>query len=254
MNLTNRVKILDVIKGIALILMILDHSFYDIKSYGLFSQIFWLNKINEFIFTPFYSAIWLIVVMAFFIIAGITSNYSKSNLKRAIFAIGFAFLLTVFTVLFAKGNEIYFGVLHCFGFCMLIYFLIEKKAKKFFDLIPIWLFFVLFVVYYYITIKISLIEPIAITIFNKQFIVPLFIIGFPSNDFFSADYFPLFPWLFIFLFGVKLGKIIKENRFPKWFYVFDIKPISFIGRYPLLIYLLHQPIILGLLILLDKVK
>ncbi len=249
---TNRIKILDVIRGIALILMILDHSLYDIKSYGLFSSTLWIYKLIDFFNTPLYSVIWFIVVMCFFIIAGITSNFSKSNFRRAIYLIGFAFLLTLFTVLFVKGNEIYFGVLHCFGFCIFIYFLIEKFLHNVFKKIPIWIFLILFFVYYYITVLVSPIEPFVVSILNYKLVIPLFIIGFPANNFFSADFFPLLPWLFLFLFGAKLGKYIKEQRFPKWFYKFDFKPVSFVGRYPFLIYILHQPIILGLLILIDK--
>ena len=44
----------------------------------------------------------------------------------------------------------------------------------------------------------------------------LFILGFNTN-FFSADYYPIIPWFFLFLSGAALGRYFKEGRVPKIF-------------------------------------
>ena len=74
----------------------------------------------------------------------------------------------------------------------------------------------------------------------------LWILGLRTADFVSADYFPLLPWIFIFLFGASLGGRIKERRLPERFYGLACPPLEAVGRHSLLIYLLHQPVLMGL--------
>ena len=64
--------------------------------------------------------------------------------------------------------------------------------------------------------------------------------------FFSSDYFPLLPWVFVFFFGVFLGRLAKEGKFPRFFAASHIPFFAFTGRHALLIYILHQPVILGI--------
>ncbi|MEG0895397.1 MAG: heparan-alpha-glucosaminide N-acetyltransferase domain-containing protein, partial [Oscillospiraceae bacterium] len=67
------------------------------------------------------------------------------------------------------------------------------------------------------------------------------------KHFYSADYFSLLPWFFIFISGIGFGKLLKEERLPKFFYNSHIKFLSVIGRNTIWIYILHQPIIFILL-------
>ena len=68
--------------------------------------------------------------------------------------------------------------------------------------------------------------------------------GFPPPDFFSVDYFPLLPWLFLFwggfyLYGaIRPPRVLAETRLPA---------ISALGRRSLWVYLLHQPVVYALL-------
>jgi uncharacterized membrane protein len=79
-------------------------------------------------------------------------------------------------------------------------------------------------------------------------------LGIHTPFYASFDYFPLLPWLGIFLAGAALGKsayVAKRSlirrRLPVSF-------INFAGRHSLLIYILHQPVILGVLYLLGLVR
>ena len=67
-------------------------------------------------------------------------------------------------------------------------------------------------------------------------------IGFMSDGFFSADFFPLIPWLFLFLFGYYLWRWIRLRGWDPLFR-FNIPALSFIGRHSLVIYLIHQPLL-----------
>lgn len=243
---------LDTLRGSALIFMILAHILIDIELFGFFGDNPFIQRLSSFLDTPMYTVIWLLFLSIFFLVAGAVSNYSKSNLKRSFIVLGLAFALTIITVFFIKGNEIYFGILHCMGFSMLLFWLINKLFPDFIRKIPLILLFVLFIVYYALINKFSPIVGVDMSFFGEKFELPLFVFGFYSYGFFSADYYPLSPWFFMFLAGVKIGTYLKDQKFPSWFYEKEVPFLSFLGRYPLFVYFGHQPIVLGLLFLLDK--
>ena len=72
-------------------------------------------------------------------------------------------------------------------------------------------------------------------------------LGFPAPSFTSSDYFSLLPWLFLFWTGYYLYRLRPEEAALP-----DIRlpGVSAMGRHSLLLYLLHQPVIYGLLELL----
>lgn len=247
-----RVKMLDTLRGSALIFMILVHIIIDIELFGFFKDVPFIQSWTLFLDTPIYTVIWLVFLSIFFLVAGAVSNYSKSNFKRGLIVVGLAFALTIITVFFIKGNEIYFGVLHCMGFSMLLFWLINKFFPNFIRKIPLLLFFALFIIYYVLINKFSPIVGVDMSFFGAKFELPLFVFGFYSYGFFSADYYPLFPWFFMFLAGVKIGTYLKDQKFPSWFYVKEVPFLSFLGKYPLFVYFGHQPIVIGLLFLIDK--
>ena len=69
-------------------------------------------------------------------------------------------------------------------------------------------------------------------------------LGFPPEDFFSGDYFSLVPWMFLYLSGYFLYDIVIEKKSFQKLMEVRIKPLEWIGRRSLLIYLLHQPVVL----------
>lgn len=253
MDKSKRIPILDVIRGTCILLMIIYHSSYSIMAFGFFKKAKWLYGLFDFYTTPFYTVIWLITLCCFFGIAGIVSNFSRSNFKRCVPVIVVAVVITVITVLFIPDEAIYFGVLHCMGACMLIYAFIEKFCKKFFDKIHASIFLILFAIFYIITETVPPVGSVVISIMGHGFELPLFILGFYSKNFFSADYYPIIPWLFLFLAGVKAGELIKNERLPMGFYKVNVKFLSFIGRHPLIIYATHVPIIVLIFYLLNMI-
>ena len=69
-----------------------------------------------------------------------------------------------------------------------------------------------------------------------------------------GDFFPIFPWLFVFLAGAFLGRYVKEGRFPPFLYKTHIRALAFVGRHSLLIYLAHQPLLFGILTLIASAR
>jgi uncharacterized membrane protein len=78
--------------------------------------------------------------------------------------------------------------------------------------------------------------------------------GIHSPGFSSFDYFPLIPWLGVFLIGAGLGKSVYVSRrsllprhLPQTF-------VNAAGRHSLLIYIAHQPVIMGVLYVLGLMR
>ena len=74
------------------------------------------------------------------------------------------------------------------------------------------------------------------------------LLGFPGPDFFSADYFSLLPWLFLFWTGYFLYRLRPEGEGRE----LRLPLVTTLGRHSLAAYLLHQPLIYGVLWMFDK--
>ena len=71
-------------------------------------------------------------------------------------------------------------------------------------------------------------------------------LGFPQKGFFSADYFSLLPWFFLFLTGFYLYQLVQKNHMMEKLFSWRVPGFDVIGRHSLLIYLLHQPAVFGI--------
>lgn len=77
-------------------------------------------------------------------------------------------------------------------------------------------------------------------------------LGFTFHGMYTIDYYPLIPWFGAVLLGVGVGNILYSKKGRK-FSLEDlssfgpVKSLARLGRTSLLIYLLHQPVMLGLL-------
>jgi len=168
---------------------------------------------------------------------------------------GCALMLTLVTYLFMPELLIRFGILHMMGCCMLLAALIRPLLKK----IPWGIGFavcaLLFVFLY--SMPKGAVGFLGFTflslpseLYSTSFLFP---IGLPSPRFASGDYFPLIPWIFLFFTGyfgfrpLKKRKVFAATKPGK-------NPLEFMGRHSLIIYLLHQPVILGILLLLQYVE
>ena len=73
-------------------------------------------------------------------------------------------------------------------------------------------------------------------------------IGLMTYKPYTEDYVPLFPWLGVVLIGIFLGNLLVAKSQPKWLFA-DFPAFRFpsiLGRHSLAIYLLHQPILIGI--------
>ena len=86
---------------------------------------------------------------------------------------------------------------------------------------------------------------------------PAHLLGFVTVKPRTEDYVPLFPWIAAVLAGLGLGSAWQRRGFAlaPSLRRFDARPprlLLFLGRWPLTVYLAHQPILIGLLWLVTK--
>ncbi len=233
-----RLNLLDALRALAVIFMILFHTYY------LWTNIFSYDKIlfsNE-----MWYYIWRIWAILFLLISWISyffakeryvQNINKKYLKKS-FIIGlFAALITLFTYIFLPSQLIIFWILHFFAisFLLLPYFLSLT---------------------YILQIIIILVILILRYIIFSDANFPLwFIFGFTYDQFYSADYYPLIPYFFIVVLWYYIWLFIKTYNLKHYLSTQkDYKTISFlqkIWKNSLLIYIIHQPIIFTIFYILE---
>jgi uncharacterized membrane protein len=160
-------------------------------------------------------------------------------LKRGLFLFSIALMITTLTWIYPHDGFIVFGVIHCIAISIILsYWLIPRPNIAFLlgsIVIVIGIFFTTFTI-------------------DNPF---LFWIGLTSPSFYTLDYFPLFPWLGVVLIGTVLGHqiypILEKKYLKKQIQPTLAKPFSYLGRHALIIYLIHQPILFGLLCIISPI-
>ena len=225
-----RIEIIDALRGLAVVLMVIHHLLYNLTAF---------LEAPEWLFTnPVFDILHLIFAGLFIFLSGVSSRFSRGNVERGAIVIVFAVIITYVT--YRMEMPIWFGILHLLGFSMIFFGL----TQKLWDIIPRKISPVIFIT----LIAVSAITTAYITITSESTVLcdALNILGWPQPDFYSYDYFPFLPWIFVFLLGTWAGIYIRDRKLPNWFY--EIKPPIFpaIGRRSLLIYILHQPVLYAL--------
>ncbi|NLO48762.1 MAG: DUF1624 domain-containing protein [Clostridiales bacterium] len=220
-NRRDRIQTIDAIRGLCVIMMVIHHFLFDLVAFH--GAPAWLFS------NPVFDILHYIFAGAFIMLSGVSSRFSRSNIKRGLKVIAAALVITAVTSF--MDMPIYFGILHFLGFSMVFYGLMEKQLYR----IPKKLAPVI-----YVSLGILSFLFIAYSGIRSKY---LWILGITYQDFFSADYFPIFPWLFVFLIGTLVGDVIRSGKFPKWFYDAKIPFLPPVGRKAFIIYLLHQPVL-----------
>ena len=219
-------------------------------SYTIFYDLYWIFE------NPFLNALRDIGAGVFILISGACCVFSRNNFKRGMITFFAGIVVTVVTVLYNNGDQqILWGILHFLGLSIILYDLIEKPLSKIKWYIALPIFAVLFILTFGLKNGTSFGGYVGVPFIRAlQWEIPysfssisfLFPLGITSVSFFSSDYFPLFPWFFLFLIGSLYGRRLKEERAMKFVYKTHVRPLAFVGRHALIIYLLHQPVIYGI--------
>ncbi len=243
--LKNRAFELDVLRGIALFMMMLHHFAFDLR-YIMnldvlgFIESWWFDNLLR----PIFLGVFLIV-------SGICCSFTRSNTKRGLRLLGFALLITglTFVVSYFAGEEFYilFNILHLIAVGTLIYSGLtfgerrDGRQRNWINVVLLLGAAILFWVY-------SLLP--AVPAVNDYWLLPFGVL--PGNYLGMLDYLPLVPWLGLFAIGAVIGRVAyatKTTAFPNtpnWL-VSTSRPFGFIGRNSLVVYAVHQPILIAIL-------
>ncbi len=230
MEKKKRIDAIDAARGLALVLMVIHHFLIDLVN--LCGAPMWIFS------NPVFDVLHYLFAGLFIFLSGLCCRFSHSNLRRGIICLAIAMGITVVSSLPFIDDPIRFGVLHLLGFSM-VFFALTHKA---WDAIPrkaAPVFYVVMIVFTAWLVAHTSIGPVA------RWLFPF---GWVEKGFYSADWFPIFPWVFVFLLGTWAGLYVVEHKLPERFYTFTCPVLPQIGRKSLLIYVLHQPILYGLIL------
>jgi uncharacterized membrane protein len=218
-----RIYGIDTLRGTCVILMALFHFSYDLHFFCGFPQ--------QVIFNPFMTFCQVASSWGFILLAGLSSRLSRSNLKRGAVVLCGGVLVSVLTWLW--GDFVRFGILQFLGCAMVLYGLTHKLWEK---LPRRWAP----VLYLALFLAARLALPLVMEVPH------LYPFGIITPGFRSADYYPLFPWFFWFLFGTFLGGLLAEGKIPIFLTRLRQKQLEFLGRHALAAYFIHQPVLIAL--------
>ncbi len=241
----NRAFELDFLRGFSLFLMILMHFAFDMRNLFEYDVFSFLESDYFWTFVePFFLCIFVGV-------SGICCTFSRNNFLRGIKLLCVAILFSIVTylgkVVINLDFLIVFNVLHMLAISILVYSVISAIEKKF-NIRPVvtnvlMAFFGVYIIA--MGEQISSLDGII----DGPWLLPFGIIG--KNAFYMADYMALIPWLGVFLVGAVVGRVCYSS---KQSLIIDppvavrkiSKPFEFLGRHSLIIYIVHQPIVMAL--------
>ncbi|RVU98359.1 DUF1624 domain-containing protein [Coriobacteriales bacterium OH1046] len=234
-----RIRLFDTLRGASVLSMMLFHLAYDmVFFYGIGSDAWFSSPL-----IPFWRSS---ISWSFLAIAGAMCTFSRSNFKRAALYLGVALAIYAATSLIDAGMAISFGIIYCMGACTLAVAILSCLgfAPKGYG----WAASFLIAFLMLLTLPQGRISLFSITLLELPGSLyhtgALSWLGIPGVDFVSADYYPLLPYLFLFLAGWSCGLVWKEGGYADPLWDFSIKPFDFLGRHALPIYVMHQPLLL----------
>lgn len=227
---------IDILRWTAITLMIIFHFNYTL------SHIFWID-ILEFT-SVFWYIVWKLAGFGFISISWISfflaekkywKDINKKYLRYSLIIWSFALLISLITYLFIPSQLIVFGILHFFAFSFILILFLRKLS-------------------YYNFLISFLILCVSFLVSMKTSFDYLAFLWFRSGAFYSADYYPLIPYFWVYLLSYTTALFLDN----KWYFLKIFwwekngvisKVLKYIWEYSLIIYLIHEPIIIVLIYL-----
>lgn len=236
-----RYSLPDTIRGVILISMIAYHTVWDmVHIFG--KQWKWFETDISFVWQQS-------ICYGFILLSGFCWHFGKQKGKRALIVFLAGILITVVTKIVTPSQIVIFGVLTLLGSSMFLMILLDKWYQKWDPVVGLLLSLILFVLTREIDDGSIAIGTWEIVKLPEAWYANLFTtyLGFEMKNFFSTDYFPLFPWLFLFQCGYFWHGIGEKRKWLDYLHKGENRVLQWLGRHSLGIYLIHQPVVYGIL-------
>ena len=227
---------LDTVRGITLISMIAYHASWDLV---------YMFGVNWPWYRSFGAYLWQqSICWTFILLSGFCLHLGRHRLQRGLAAFGGGAIVSLVTMIAMPGSSVFCGVLTLLGTATLLSIPLEPLLRKIPARAGLAGSFLLFMLLRdvndgFLGFEGARVAAVPEVLYRNLFTACL---GFPPAGFTSTDYFPLLPWLFLFLTGYFLYGLRRDTppclRLPV---------VTAMGRHSLIIYLLHQPLIYGAL-------
>jgi len=231
-----RYGFIDSVRGLAVVGMIIYHLLFDVLYIYGFYPYFYLDE--RFI------ALQRFVGVTFFVVSGISVNFSARTFENGILVALCGLGVSAVTLIVMPEDPILYGVLTCLGFSMMLFAALKRPLSRVNALAGMIVSLVLYVLTYGVKNGfIGLLDQPLFYLPEQMYQTRLLaFFALPSVDFYSSDYYPIFPWIFLFSFGFFFWRQILKIKADKYFYG-RVPVLDFIGRHSLIIYLAHQPVL-----------
>lgn len=234
-----RYRLIDALRGLALVNMLVFHLLYDIfMVYGVDAR--WAMYPGVVAWERF-------ICISFILISGVSLNFSRHAYRRGLIVNACGLLITLVTALVMPDQIIIFGILNLIGCSMILTQAVRKWLEKLNPFAGAAAAFALFAFFFGVSnqylgfFEVRLLE-LPDALYRTNYFAAF---GIHNNEFFSTDYFPLFAWIFLFICGFFLWRAICALRWERFFKA-RIPVLDFIGKYTLWIYMIHQPLLMGI--------
>lgn len=229
----------DTLRGLTLLSMIAYHGCWDMV-YILGADWPWYQSSGAYLWQQ--SICW-----TFILLSGFSFSLGRRHWRRGWLVFGCGAVVTAVTLVVMPGKEIWFGVLTLLGSCMLLGALLERPLGR----VPAGAGLVLSAALFVLTRSVNRgylgFEGLRLAALPGELYrnMATAYLGFPFPGFRSTDYFSLVPWLFLFLTGYFLFRLTGKHlaAAPD---LGRCAPLEALGRRSLLVYMLHQPVLYGL--------
>jgi uncharacterized membrane protein len=232
---------IDTLRGAAIVWMTAFHLSFDLNHFGWIRQDFYRD--------PFWTLQRTAIVSLFLFCAGLGQAVAVAQgqgwrrfWKRWAQVAFCALLVTAGSVWMFPRSFIYFGVLHGIAVMLVVVRLTAGWGRW------LWLAGAIAIASKFVAAALHAKYPALSFLDERTFNWIGWIGRLPVTE----DYVPVFPWLGVMWWGMAAGQWLLAHQprriaaaMPSW-----TRPLSWLGRWPLTWYMLHQPAMIGLLMLL----
>ncbi len=234
----------DALRGVAIVMMVFFHFVWDLSFFGLYEANVLVGPWQTF-------ARSIATTFTFVMGVSLTLSYNREIRRtgqpppfrkyflRGLWIFGWGMVITVATYFFVGRQFVVFGILHLLGLSTILAYPFLSLNK--------WISLAAGVLV--IAAGFYIIEPLRSE--SSCFLW----LGLRQVGRSMVDYYPVFPWFGVALVGIFVGYSLypggqRRYSWPDLGQVAPVRGLRFLGRHSLLIYLIHQPILIGTFILL----